>query len=207
MNNDNEPGISRRGFMARATMLASFALAYPSAALTELRRSNQNSSNLKNSTLNWQHEATWQTLFAVQEVLFPAGENIPGASDIGATAYLHNAIDNPKADGADKAFIFRGTGWLNALTQTQHKKEFVQLSFIQQDEIIQQIVQSRAGRNWVSMLLTYTLEALLADPIYGGNKNEVGWKWLQHQPGYPAPSKDKIWDHLQQRRLTMVSQA
>ncbi len=109
-------------------------------------------------------------------------------------------IENPNADGEDKDFIFRGIGWLNELTRDQHKKPFVQLSTIQQDEIIHQIVKSRAGRNWVSMLLTYTLEALLADPVYGGNKNGAGWKWLQHQPGYPTPSADKTWDQLQQRR-------
>ena len=176
-------------------MLGSLALSYPAAALAELRISKG-----KQVSADWFNDPAWQTLAAVQEVLFPAGEDIPGAGDIAATVYLHNAIDNPDADGEDKDFIFRGIGWLDGLTQEQHKKTFVQLSVAKQDEIIQLIVKSRAGRNWVSMLLTYTLEALLADPVYGGNKNEAGWKWLQHQPGYPSPAADKTWDQLLQRR-------
>ena len=188
-------GISRRQFIRRTSLLGSLALMYPAAALAELRFSND-----KQVSVDGLNNTAWKTLAAVQEVLFPAGENIPGASDIGATVYLYNAIENPNADGEDKDFIFRGIGWLDELTRDQHKKTFVQLSTIQQDGIIHQIVKSRAGRNWVSMLLSYTLEALLADPVYGGNKNGTGWKWLQHQPGYPTPSADKTWDQLQQRR-------
>jgi len=41
------------------------------------------------------------------------------------------------------------------------------------------------------MLLTYILEALLTDPVYGGNPNGIGWTWLQHQPGFPTPTEDK----------------
>jgi gluconate 2-dehydrogenase gamma chain len=195
-------GISRRKFIRRTALLGSLALSYPAAALAELRLAKG-----EQVTANWLHNPAWQTLAAVQEVLFPAGENIPGAADIGATVYLHTAIENPNADGEDKDFIFKGIGWLDDLTQERHKKTFVQLSAVQQDEVIQQIVKSRAGRNWVSMLLTYTLEALLADPVYGGNKNQAGWKWLQHQPGYPAPTADKTWEKLQQRRNMSISRA
>lgn len=191
----NDSRISRRDFMLRMGLLGSLASAYPAAALAELRVS-----NTKQALPEWQKQATWQTLAQVQEVLFPPGEGAPGASDIAATVYLHGAIENPDADGDDKDFIFRGVGWLDGLTQERHQKTFLQLTAAQQQETIEAIVKSRAGRNWVSMLLTYTLEALLADPVYGGNKNKAGWEWLQHQPGYPAPPADKTWDQLLQRR-------
>jgi gluconate 2-dehydrogenase gamma chain len=61
---------------------------------------------------------------------------------------------------------------------------------------LREIEQSRAGRNWLSLLLTYLLEALLADPVYGGNPDGIGWTWLEHQPGYPAPPRDKSWYKL-----------
>ena len=188
-------GISRREFMTRTALLGSLALSYPAAALAELRLAKD-----KPVTADWLNNPDWQTLAAVQEVLFPAAEDIPGASDIAATVYLHKTIENPNADGEDRDFIFKGIGWLDGLTQEHHKKNFVQLSVAQQEKIIQLIVKSRAGRNWVSMLLSYTLEALLSDPVYGGNKNQAGWKWLQHQPGYPAPAADKTWEQLLQRR-------
>ena len=164
------------------------------------RRQSKTGQTAAESLVDWQQEPTWQTLAQVQEVLFPAGDGVPGASDIAATLYLHKTIENADADKEDKDFIFRGIGWLDALTQEHHKKTFVQLTAMQQQEMIEVIVKSRAGRNWVSTLLTYTLEALLADPVYGGNKNQAGWKWLQHQPGYPLPPADKTWHQLLQRR-------
>jgi gluconate 2-dehydrogenase gamma chain len=167
----------------------------PATVLAELRQQNAN-----HSLPDWANEPEWQTIAQVQEILFPAGEDIPGAADIGASIYLHKAIENPNADGEDKDFIFRGVGWLNDLTQERHQKTFLQLTLPQQEKIIDVIVQSRAGRNWVSLLLTYILEALLAAPVYGGNRNGIGWQWLDYQPGFPMPPTDKTWDRLLQRR-------
>ncbi len=198
----NTADISRREFMMRMGLLGSIALTYPVSALSEIRQSKN-----KQALADWQTEPTWQTLAQVQEVLFPAADDTPGAEDIGATVYLHRVIENPKADGEDKDFIFRGVGWLDGLTQDRYKKSFLQLTRGQQQEIIEVIVNSSAGRNWVSTLLTYTLEALLMDPVYGGNKNGVGWKWLEHKPGFPAPPADKTWDLLLQRRYRSTSKA
>lgn len=191
----DQDGISRREFMARAGLLGSLALTYPAAALAELRQS-----SAKQVVHDWQTGPVWRTLAQVQEVLLPAAEDIPGAADIGATSYLHAAIENSDADGDDKDFIFRGVGWLDGLTQERYKKRFVQLTAMQQQDVLEVIVKSSAGRNWISTLLTYTLEALLMDPVYGGNENGIGWEWLQHKPGYPAPPADKTWDKLLQRR-------
>jgi gluconate 2-dehydrogenase gamma chain len=47
------------------------------------------------------------------------------------------------------------------------------------------------GKQWISTILRYILEALLTDPIYGGNPNAIGWKWLDHQPGFPRPPANK----------------
>ena len=47
------------------------------------------------------------------------------------------------------------------------------------------------GENWLSTLLLYIFEALLTDPVYGGNPNGIGWKWLGHNPGLPRPTADK----------------
>ena len=192
---NSHSSISRREFMTRLGLLGSLALTMPAEMLAELRQTNTN-----HSLPDWANEPLWQTIAHVQEILFPAGDDIPGASDIGASLYLHKAIENPNADGEDKDFIFRGVGWLNDLTQERHKKTFLQLTLPQQEKIIEVIVQSRAGRNWVSLLLTYILEALLAAPVYGGNRNGIGWQWLEHQPGFPLPSVDKTWDELLQRR-------
>lgn len=190
--------ISRREFLARISLLGTLVATYPATALAELRRLKADKTSPGLQT-EWQRDPVWQTLSQVQEVLFPADVDVPGAADIGATIYLHDAIESG-ADAEDKDFIFRGVGWLDGLTQERHKQTFLQLTSTQQQDVIEEIVKSRAGRNWISTLLTYTLEALLTDPVYGGNINGVGWKWLQHQPGYPAPPADKKWHQLLQRR-------
>jgi gluconate 2-dehydrogenase gamma chain len=132
----------------------------------------------------------------VQEQLFPADEDTPGASDFHAIDYLRNTLENPAADGEDREFITNGVGWLNDLTREHHNKLFLQLDAQQKENMLRQIEQSRAGRNWLSLLLTYLLEALLSDPVYGGNTNETGWQWLQHRPGFPRPPADKTWFKL-----------
>ena len=43
--------------------------------------------------------------------------------------------------------------------------------------------ETRWGRAWLSLLLYYIFEALLSDPVYGGNPDGIGWQWLEHQPG------------------------
>jgi len=192
---NNYSNISRREFMARLGLLGSLALSVPATLLAETRQKNADQPSPE-----WMDEPQWQTIAQVQEILFPAGDDIPGAGDIGANIYLHMAIENPDADGEDKDFIFRGVGWLNDLTNERHQKTFLQLTLSQQEEIIDVIVQSRAGRNWVSLLLTYIIEALVSAPIYGGNRNNTGWKWLEYQPGFPLPPADKTWDRLLQRR-------
>ncbi len=187
--------ISRREFMTRLGLLGTLAISYPAAALAERRQS-----NIKHSLPAWLEDPVWKTIAQVQETLFPAAEDIPGAGDIGAVFYLHKAIENPNADGDDKDFIFRGTGWLDELAQQRYTRNFIQLTEKEQEKIIEETVQTTAGRNWVSMLLTYILEALLSEPVYGGNPGGIGWLWLEHQPGYPTPAADRTWDQLLQRR-------
>lgn len=187
--------VGRRQFMARMGFLSSLALTYPAATLAELR-----SSKSKRVVPDWAQDSVWQTISQVQEILFPPADDIPGAGDIGAHIYLYNAIETPTADGEDKEFIYQGVKWLEDLTQQRKQKSFIRISMAEQEEMLQIIVQSRAGRNWISTLLTYLLEALLTDPVYGGNRDKAGWLWLQHQPGYPTPGADKTWHNLLQRR-------
>jgi gluconate 2-dehydrogenase gamma chain len=186
-NND----ISRRQFLHRLALLGSLLAAYPAATLAQSRSALQ-----LQQPADWQDEAPWATLSAVQEHMFPAGADMPGAGDIHAIVYLHNTLENPAADGEDREFLFNGVGWLNDLANKETGLSFVALDESQRESLLRQIEQSRAGRNWLSLLLTYVLEALLSDPVYGGNPNGVGWQWLAHQPGYPTPPADKVWYRL-----------
>ena len=181
--------LSRRQFLQNMSLLAGMAASFPTSLLAQQR--------LQTAVQpEWMQELSWRTLSAVQEILFPAGNEQLGASDIGAIQYLHQTLTSQDADNDEKEFIFKGVGWLNDLTQTQTNKLFIELDEPQQEKTLEQIVSSRAGRRWLSRLLTFLLEALLADPVYDGNINGIGWQWLEHQPGYPTPPQDKTWYRL-----------
>lgn len=186
--------MDRRTFLNRLALLGSLAAAYPAALLAEQRRQAQSA-----ASPTWLADDPWKTLTAVQQHMLPATADAPGAGDIGAITYLRNSIENDDADGEDRDFIFKGVGWLNELTRETYQQPFVALDETQRESMLRRIEESRAGENWLSLLLTYLLEALLADPVYGGNTDGRGWDWLEHQPGYPTPPSDKVWYRLGER--------
>jgi len=184
--------ITRRTFMEQLAMLGALAATFPASALAQMRldaaKPEFQPDGLK--------EDPWKTLSDVQQHLFPAADDTPGASDINATVYLYNVLENPAADPEDREFVMNGAGWLNELAQDKYQQSFSGLDTAHREMALRQIEQSRAGERWLSKLLTYILEALLADPVYGGNPDGIGWKWLEHQPGFPTPPADKSWYKL-----------
>lgn len=179
------PSQNRRRFLK---LLVAAAASYPLASLADKR---------KNPAIDLKTiDEPWQTIAAVQEHLFPSEDKSPGASDINALQYLKNMLTAPDMDEDERQFIINGEKWLNQLSLQIHSKKFIDLDTETREQILRKIEQSRAGENWLSTQLTYILEALLSDPVYGGNPNGIGWTWLQHQPGFPTPSTDKMYYKL-----------
>ncbi len=177
--------LDRRSFIK---LLATAVASYPLASLADKR---------KNPAVDLKTiDEPWQTIAAVQEHLFPADENSPGASDINALQYLQTMLTAPDMEEDERQFIVNGEKWLNELSLQIHSKKFIDLDTETREQILRKIEQSRAGGNWLSTQLTYIIEALLSDPVYGGNPDGIGWNWLQHQPGFPTPSADKMYYKL-----------
>ena len=177
--------LDRRRFIK---LLAAAAASYPLASLADKRK--QPAIDLKTI------DEPWLTIAAVQQHLFPAEDNSPGATDINALQYLQNMLNAPDMDEDERRFIINGEKWLNQLSLQIHSKKFIDLDTETREQILRKIEQSRAGENWLSKQLTYILEALLSDPVYSGNPEGIGWNWLQHQPGFPTPSVDKVYYKL-----------
>ncbi len=144
------------------------------------------------AVVGWQHQEPWRTLAVVQEHLFPSETNSPGAREINALAYLRSILDQPHTDPEDASFIRRGVGWLDEIAIEQKQQPFRKLDGGEREQVLRSIERSRAGENWLALLLMYIFEALLSDPVYGGNPQGVGWDWLEHQPGFPRPPIDKL---------------
>ena len=138
----------------------------------------------------------WLSLAAVQEHLFPADESSPGAKDISALRFLRNMLEAPDIESEEKDFIIKGVGWLNDLSIKNHKLSFNKLNATDKEKVLRKIESSRAGSRWLSLMMNYLIEALLSDPVYGGNKDGKGWLWLEHTPGFPTPNTSQVYFKL-----------
>lgn len=140
----------------------------------------------------------WQRsiLSSVQAILFPSDGNGPGAGEINAQLYLQWVLTDPQLEVEDKNYILNGIEWVNETALESYAVDYLELSPDQQKELVRKITAEDWGASWLSILLTYILEALLADPLYGGNTDESGWKWLEHYPGYPRPTKQTIYANI-----------
>lgn len=141
-------------------------------------------------------ENPWPLLAAVQEHLFPSEIDAPGAREIRALAYLQGVLGDLRGDREEQRFILKGAEWLEDLSRQRHKATFVELDPIRREQVLREVTNTPKGENWVSTLLLYICEALLADPVYGGNPDGIGWAWLAHQPGFPRPTREKRYGAL-----------
>ncbi|ABV38147.1 hypothetical protein Ssed_3543 [Shewanella sediminis HAW-EB3] len=186
-------GLNRRAFLRQtgaAAVLLGLLGAKPSAVIAEEAEDKvENDRGLEDFNAH-----SRGVVEAVQLQLFPDDGDGPSAKQLNGFQYLSWALDDPEnvAEG-DKAFILKGVGWLEEQSKATQGESFIKLSLIQQDTVMKQISQTRAGENWLSLLLYYLLESLTLDPVYGGNPDGIGWKWLEHQPGFPQPVKGKTY--------------
>lgn len=126
-----------------------------------------------------------KTLSIVQNDLFPFANTL----DSNAHAYLSVILNHSRISDAQKATIADGVKLLNIESIKEHKQLYINLSSEQREIVLKEISKERWGENWIEAILTYTMEAVLGDPIYGINKKEAGWKWLNHDSGLPRPKE------------------
>ncbi len=135
----------------------------------------------------------YNTLYQIQEILFPNAKGTPSAESIKSVDFLLKILNDPFYDKEQKHYLIKGIKWMNETAQEDHKKDFIQLSLTEQKKLINKISTLDWGESWLSFNLTIIFEALLSDPIYGSNTNETGWKWTEHTSGYPRASKSLIY--------------
>ncbi len=133
---------------------------------------------------NDEHAAT---VAAFAERLMPGEPGKPGATDANVLNYIDLALAGAYADQQD--FYRRGLAQLDGYCRNAYHQPFVKLSAAQQDEVILALEQGKAGgfefptaQAFFNTLRTHTMEGMFADPVYGGNKDFVGWKLV----GFPG---------------------
>jgi gluconate 2-dehydrogenase gamma chain len=135
-------------------------------------------------------------MHSIQQILFPDDGFGPGASEIQAYEYLLWVLSDPRMDDQDRAYIYDGIRWVEETAHEEMSASYLDLNSQKQSDLIRYISQLDWGESWLSTIMTYILEALLADPQYGGNTEGVGWQWLSHYPGYPRPNKDLLYGEI-----------
>jgi len=180
--------LNKNRFGRRAFLLGGGAAAATAAALLGLPPALRKAMTRETSFVLFSARQG-QTVIAVQEHLFPHLPDSPGAVDINALAYLEQAITAPGIDPDTR----------NVMDACRERFDilFDEASFEQREPLLRYLAdETRWGRAWLSLLMYYILEALLSDPVYGGNPDEIGWRWLDHQPGFPRPPADRIYGKL-----------
>lgn len=141
----------------------------------------------------------WLSLEVIQDHLLPSepdNPGAPGAREVNATAYLDRAMAVPGFDAQQRALILDGVGWLDELSRVRVGMPFRSAAPASREDLLHEVAATPAGERWLSSLIGFTLEALLADPLYGGNPRGIGWNWLDHDPGQPRPTPDNLFGKL-----------
>lgn len=133
---------------------------------------------------------TAQDLFLVSkfhEVLFPNDGNGPSYIEINSIEHVLWSIS---ISTIEETHFNEGLTAVKTLFAQSINADYRDVSSNEWDQFVSIVAQYPDTISWVKQNLTFILESLSMDPIYGINKNEMGWKWLEHQPGFPRPSNE-----------------
>ena len=128
------------------------------------------------------------TIAAVQEHMFPEGSELPSAREMNATQFLFETVSHKTYDKDIRAFVIEGAKEL----QIREKGRFTSMHTEEKEKALRAYEESSYGRNWLSRIMTLTMEGMFGDPIYGSNVKESGWKALHAFGGQPRPKSRYI---------------
>jgi gluconate 2-dehydrogenase alpha chain len=135
-------------------------------------------------TLN-PHEA--RTAEAIFERIFPADENGPGATEIGAVAYVDRALSGVYREKVEDYRL--GLMAVDSAAKERFGEAFADCEPGEQDAIISDLergILPNVGvpdqRTFFWTVREHAREGLFSDPAHGGNHDKLGWKVLGH-PG------------------------
>ncbi len=130
-----------------------------------------------------------ETIDIVQNDLFPKAKELGiDTSDYFNKVVLHHT----RIREVDKLFLKNGVKWLNERAVEMYHQNYTKLSASSRQKVLKDISKTRWGENWIYTMNTYIFEAMLGDPIYGGNNSEAGWRWLAFEGGKPRPTKEYL---------------
>jgi gluconate 2-dehydrogenase gamma chain len=147
---------------------------------------------------------------AAVDVLVPADELTPSGTDLGLAVFIDRQLAGAWGKGdrlyrqgpwrqgppglgyqlplAPAEFFRMGLAAANAHCRKTYAKEFDRLTGAQKQTVLEGLdratltLEGVSGKEFFDMFYQAAMEALFADPIYGGNRNKAAWKMI----GYPG---------------------
>ena len=124
--------------------------------------------------------------------IFPT-TSTPGATEAGVVHYVERLL----AEAYPKLGSFYRNGCRAIDRHAKHRfgAGFLRIPESDQDAILQdfeagQVPGFKRASEFFETLRTHTMEGVLGEPAYGGNRDLIGWKLVGfpgHQFGYPDP--------------------
>ncbi|MDF1884096.1 gluconate 2-dehydrogenase subunit 3 family protein [Sulfurimonas sp. SAG-AH-194-C21] len=125
------------------------------------------------------------TIKVLQNDLFPKAKEL----GINTADYISIVLKHSRITQEDKQYLKNGVKWLNESAVDMYKKQYTKLLVQERQAVLKSFAQESWGSSWLDTILRYTFEASFGDPVYSGNNNEAGWKWLEFSGGNPRPIK------------------
>jgi gluconate 2-dehydrogenase gamma chain len=158
-------------------------------------------------------------IVAAVDTLIPADELSPSGSDCGVAIFIDRQLGSAWGGGAKmyragpfqkgkpeqgyqlaltpREFFAAGITAANAWSRKTYSKDFDRLAAADRVSALKAMEEGKAefenfsSRAFFSQLHGIAMAGFFSDPIYGGNRDKIGWKLLGF-PGLPATYADKI---------------
>ncbi len=150
-----------------------------------------------------------RTVEAIAERIIPGDGDDAGATEAGVVYYIDRAITGFST--ALQSAYRRGLRELESFCRQTFSKSFVELTLEQQDELLRaaigpetgapnpgflfspqdqaqgtmaedEVVDSELLHRLITIIREHTVEGYFCDPVYGGNRDAVGWRLV----GFPG---------------------
>ncbi len=125
---------------------------------------------------------------------FPDDERVVWVHEDEIDRYGYQSVYTPRE------VMRMGLSSLNRYANSEFDNDYVDLDEEQQDEIIQRMVDGEAegfapldGESFFHVMRRFTSEGMFSDPVYGGNRDMVGWTLI----GYPGAQRAYTVDEIQ----------
>jgi gluconate 2-dehydrogenase alpha chain len=137
-----------------------------------------------------------RTAAAIFERLFPADEHGPGAIRIGVLAYVDRALAGAYRDKSEAYRL--GLAGVDLAARRRLERPFADCDPEEQDALLAELERGElpelrvpTQREFFDLLRAHLQEGLFADPVHGGNRDKLGWRFLGHPGFWPANSAEE----------------